>query len=289
LLTLSCLYTPRHSSIYGTNRIFKTPTLTLFLTLTIIAVGKGESKDDESFAEVKGEIDISVTSLSAGVDDDIEKKESSSSSSIEKTVSTEDLAVKSEEYIDTLIKITEPTVFAIPGTTQVEIVKGVFLKDDTEDVDDTLESEHFDTRQSFLNLCQGNHYQFDQLRRAKHTSMMVLYHMHNPDAPKFVPNCTVCHKDILVGHKYRCEPCEQDYCPACYGQHGSRVHLHPLRIMAVSAVVAPPTLTDEQRRQRQQAIDLHLTLLVHASSCVLGSDCKSRHCQKMKVFTDFFS
>jgi ferredoxin len=57
--------------------------------------------------------------------------------------------------------------------------------DDTEDVDDIQECEHFDTRQSFLNLCQGNHYQFDQLRRAKHSSMMVLYHLHNPDAPKF--------------------------------------------------------------------------------------------------------
>ena len=176
-----------------------------------------------------------------------------------------------------------PPVFAIPGTTTVEIIKGVFLKDDTEDVDDTLESEHFDTRQSFLNLCQGNHYQFDQLRRAKHTSMMVLYHMHNPDAPKFVSNCNSCHKDILIGNKYRCEPCEQDFCPDCYRNQGARIHMHALKMMQVSAVIAPPALTDEQRRQRQQAIDLHLTLLVHASSCVLGGDCKSRHCQKMKV------
>ena len=37
------------------------------------------------------------------------------------------------------------------------------LTDDTEDVDDIQECEHLDSRQSFLNLCQGNHYQFDQV------------------------------------------------------------------------------------------------------------------------------
>jgi E1A/CREB-binding protein len=56
----------------------------------------------------------------------------------------------------------------------------------TEDPDPEVTNEHFDTRQAFLSLCQGNHYQFDQLRRAKHSSMMVLYHLHNPDAPRFV-------------------------------------------------------------------------------------------------------
>jgi hypothetical protein len=90
------------------------------------------------------------------------------------------------------------------------------FKDDTEDVDDVQENEHFDTRQSFLNLCQGNHYQFDQLRRAKHTSMMVLYHLHNPDAPKFVPSCNNCHKDILIGARHHCESCDIDFCDECH-------------------------------------------------------------------------
>ena len=54
---------------------------------------------------------------------------------------------------------------------------------ETTDADDLMESEFFDTRQNFLSLCQGNHYQYDTLRRAKHSSMMVLYHLHNPTAP----------------------------------------------------------------------------------------------------------
>ena len=156
----------------------------------------------------------------------------------------------------------------------------MFLKDDTEDPDDNVDSEHFDTRQSFLNLCQGNHYQFDQLRRAKHTSMMVLYHLHNPDAPKFVPSCQNCKRDILTGHRLRCEACEVDICPECYNHHGPGIHHHPLRAMSVGGPVRQ--MTEEERKNRAKAIELHLTLLVHASACTLGKDCKSRHCQKMK-------
>ena len=77
--------------------------------------------------------------------------------------------------------------------------------DETEDKDETIESEFYDTRQQFLNLCQGNHYQFDDLRRAKHTSMMSLYHTHNPDVPKFLVTCSNCNIDINSGCCYTSE------------------------------------------------------------------------------------
>ena len=70
---------------------------------------------------------------------------------------------------------------------------------ETKDPDpDILDSDFFDTRASFLSLCQGNHYQFDQFRRAKHTSMMVLYHLHNPAAPSFTHTCDECQVNLCV-------------------------------------------------------------------------------------------
>lgn len=103
------------------------------------------------------------------------------------------------------------------------------VTDDTKDKDEILESEFFDTRQAFLSLCQGNHYQYDTLRRAKHSSMMVLYHLHNPTAPAFVTTCNICHLDIEAGQGWRCEVCpDYDVCNACYQKDGGIDHPHKL-------------------------------------------------------------
>lgn len=67
----------------------------------------------------------------------------------------------------------------------------------TDEGNPDMESEFFDTRQAFLSLCQGNHYQFDTMRRAKHSSMMVLYHLHNPQVR--LP-CLATHLATLLAH-----------------------------------------------------------------------------------------
>jgi E1A/CREB-binding protein len=101
---------------------------------------------------------------------------------------------------------------------------------ETKDKDEFMESEFFDTRQAFLSLCQGNHYQYDTLRRAKHSSMMVLYHLHNPTAPAFVITCNMCLKDIETGAGWRCETCPDfDLCSICKdkAQHVHKLTAHP--------------------------------------------------------------
>merc|ERR1719498_1373626 len=86
----------------------------------------------------------------------------------------------------------------------------------SKDPNPEVEHEIFTTRQQFLSMCQGNHYQYDQLRRAKHASMMVLYHLHNPNVQAFIHSCNNCQKTI-EGEFYRCteKKCDFDLCKEC--------------------------------------------------------------------------
>ena len=120
---------------------------------------------------------------------------------------------------------------------------------DTKDKDEILESEFFDTRQAFLSLCQGNHYQYDTLRRAKHSSMMALYHLHNPTAPAFVINCIFCRLDIETGQGWRCEICpDYDICNACY--RNNRGSDHPHRLTQHTSIAERDAQSKEARQQR---------------------------------------
>mmetsp|Transcript_9580 Transcript_9580/g.11848 ORF Transcript_9580/g.11848 Transcript_9580/m.11848 type:complete len:1772 (-) Transcript_9580:280-5595(-) len=151
------------------------------------------------------------------------------------------------------------------------------VDDDMEEV----ECEFLNNRQAFLNLCQGNHYQFDQLRRAKHTSMMVLWHLHNRDAPKFVQQCAHCSREILSGYRFHCPVCaDYDECQDCYNNKKLQRHPHQLKPIAVASG-QQSDLTESQRKERQRSIQLHMQLLLHAATCV-SPKCPSANCTKMK-------
>mgnify|MGYP001809453289 CR=1 FL=1 len=49
-----------------------------------------------------------------------------------------------------------------------------------------------DSRHTFLEMCQFWHYQFDSLRRAKHSTVMLLYHLHVPRAESLGISCAAC-------------------------------------------------------------------------------------------------
>ncbi|MBA0867782.1 hypothetical protein Goshw_003907 [Gossypium schwendimanii] len=151
---------------------------------------------------------------------------------------------------------------------------------DTKDKDEILESEFFDTRQAFLSLCQGNHYQYDTLRRAKHSSMMVLYHLHNPTAPAFVTTCNVCHLDIETGQGWRCEVCpDYDVCNSCYQKDGGIDHPH--KLTNHPSMAERDAQNKEARQLRVLQLRKMLDLLVHASQCH-SAHCQYPNCRKVK-------
>ena len=150
-----------------------------------------------------------------------------------------------------------------------------------DDDEEELDCEFLNNRQAFLNLCQGNHYQFDHLRRAKHTSMMVLWHLHNRDAPKFVQQCATCSREILTGLRYHCPTCADfDQCQECVTSLKVPRHPHPLKPIPIGSG-QQNELTAAQRKERQRSIQLHMTLLQHAATCT-SPKCPSANCAKMK-------
>lgn len=100
---------------------------------------------------------------------------------------------------------------------------------DTEDNDSILDNCFLENRHAFLSFCQGNHYQFDSLRRAKHSSMMILYHLQNPNGSNDGTVCRLCFKDTGVDHKWTCEICpEFSVCSLCYQRNDASCHNHML-------------------------------------------------------------
>ncbi|XP_074268313.1 histone acetyltransferase HAC1-like isoform X2 [Silene latifolia] len=163
------------------------------------------------------------------------------------------------------------------GLRKIEIIG---VPEDTKDKDEILESEFFDTRQAFLSLCQGNHYQYDTLRRAKHSSMMVLYHLHNPTAPAFVMTCNICHLDIETGQGWRCETCpEYDVCNACFQKDGAIDHPH--KLTNYPSIAERDAQNKEARQLRVVQLRKMLDLLVHASLCK-SPPCHYPNCRKVK-------
>lgn len=71
-----------------------------------------------------------------------------------------------------------------------------------------------DSRHTFLEMCQFRHYQFDTLRRAKHSSAMVLYHLHRPQAHSLNPFCSRC-SEAIRSVRFHCSLCSVDLCSSC--------------------------------------------------------------------------
>ncbi|OEL25360.1 putative histone acetyltransferase HAC-like 3, partial [Dichanthelium oligosanthes] len=107
---------------------------------------------------------------------------------------------------------------------------------ETDDGDPTMESKYFDSRIDFLKHCQDNQFQFDTLRRAKHSTMMILYYLYNS-------TCSACHRAVDQCLVWRCLECLGcTFCDPCYKQNGESLHTHELRQIDTSKTMQKNTI-----------------------------------------------
>lgn len=93
------------------------------------------------------------------------------------------------------------------------------------DPDPPISCDLMDGRDAFLTLAREKHYEFSSLRRAKFSSLAMLYELHNSSNDRFVYTCNTC-KRHLVETRYHCTICDDfDLCVACYQRDG---HTHPM-------------------------------------------------------------
>ncbi|GMH04295.1 hypothetical protein Nepgr_006134 [Nepenthes gracilis] len=146
----------------------------------------------------------------------------------------------------------------------------------TEDNDAILDNCFLENRHAFLSFCQGNHYQFDTLRHAKHSSMMILYHLHHPDGATVKATCGLCMMDIVVDPKWTCEICPRfTICAECYQKSGATCHAHNL--------TQYPTHHKTEYKKSEMEREL-LNVVLHASQCRLTTSqpCSNKNCLPMR-------
>ena len=109
------------------------------------------------------------------------------------------------------------------------------LPRDMSDPDDQILSPVADARNTFLEICQYRYYQFDTLRRAKYSSLSLIYHLHHPYAKHLRPICSLC-SNVVVSIRWHCDTCmDYDICSDCNSSAVNQ-HSHDLTPMRVSFI-----------------------------------------------------
>lgn len=156
-----------------------------------------------------------------------------------------------------------------------------------------------DGRDAFLTLAREKHYEFSSLRRAKFSTMSMLYELHNQGQDKFVYTCNACKAHVET--RYHCTFCEDfDLCTQCYKKDG---HPHPMDRLGLDIDDgSSPGSNVTPSEQRKLSIQVEFCLsdnfnliiliflflfqrciqsLVHACQC-RDANCRLASCQKMR-------
>lgn len=74
------------------------------------------------------------------------------------------------------------------------------------DPDPLISCDLMDGRDAFLTMAREKHYEFSSLRRAKFSSMAMMFELHNQGQERFVYTCNECKQHVET--RYHCTVCE---------------------------------------------------------------------------------
>ena len=92
------------------------------------------------------------------------------------------------------------------------------------DSNTSISSPIIDARYALLEFSQYRHLEFDTLRRAKYSTSVLLFHLHNKDAPGTSPVCTSCNEAIeeVRWHKAKKTPALRRVTKGCTSGRGRK-------------------------------------------------------------------
>lgn len=137
-----------------------------------------------------------------------------------------------------------------------------------------------DGRDAFLTLAREKHYEFSSLRRAKFSTMAMLYELHNQGQDKFVYTCNSCKSHVET--RYHCTVCDDfDLCIQC-----NEKERHPHKMEKLGFDLDDGSSPCDQTKvnpqdARKLSIQRCIQSLVHACQC-RDANCRLTSCHKMK-------
>lgn len=78
-----------------------------------------------------------------------------------------------------------------------------------QDPDPFINCELMDGRDAFLTMARDRHYEFSSLRRAKYSTMAMLYELHNQGQDRFVYTCNNCKNHVET--RWHCTVCDVSF------------------------------------------------------------------------------